>query len=162
MPFTMRTSIHGRRLGISSTSGIIAGGDGTTPGNGSTIFGLAAQMWGSVMNQSIAIATTLGTTMVNYGITTISSGDGSTVITASELARPEQGVYKEIHIGASASEVSIGSTSTAIVFASTVAVVAASTMFFSRANLAGTVITLRGVSTAEWIVTGSTTSLTIG
>ena len=158
MAFTMRTSIHGRRLGLSSTGGIITGSKPS--GAGSTLIEMAAQMWGPGIQESIAAATAVASTLVNYGISTISSASATAI--AFEVARPEIGVYKEIHIDTSASEISMGGTSTAIIFASTVAVAAASTAFFSRANLAGTVITLRGKSTAEWIFTGSTASVTIG
>ena len=155
MPFTKLHSVYGRILGISSTRGIVQAVNST--GGASTAFTMAAQMWGDAMVD--AITSTVVSTLSNFGFTSLSSGT-ATAITF-EIAAPVLGVSKEIYIDTSASEATFGGTSTAIVFTS-VAQSAGSSMFFSAINLAGVGISLRGMSTARWAVSGSTHSLTIG
>ena len=154
MPFPMATSIHGRRLGLSSTGGIITGYNST--GQISTALEASAQMWGPAMNDSVtAVTSTIG----NAGFTALTVAT-ATAITF-EIAAPVEGVYKEIHIDTSASEISLGGPTTDITFRGTAAGVG-STMFLSAANLAGRTITLRGMSTARWANIGSTNAVTIG
>ncbi|HDZ73689.1 MAG TPA: hypothetical protein ENH55_13170 [Aurantimonas coralicida] len=106
-----------------------------------------------------AVASSVGSTLTNAGFTSLSSSS-STALTF-EIAAPAIGVRKEIHIDTSASEISFGGTSTAIIFKGT-AGGAGSTLFLSGVNLAGATITLRGMSTAQWANIGSTAVVTIG
>ncbi|MGI9503587.1 MAG: hypothetical protein ACR2RE_11090 [Geminicoccaceae bacterium] len=87
----MRTSIHGRRLGISSTGGILAGS------SDSTTFGSAAQMWGDDLQE---VLTTAGASIRNYGTSVVSTGStsGSSMV----LSAPVSGVHKEIFFATSA------------------------------------------------------------
>lgn len=157
MAFNIRTSKHGRQMAISSSGGWVSAFNST--GRMSTAVELAAQMWGPAMHNNVS--STVASTIGNVGITTMTSGS-ATAITGFEIIAPVQGGYKEIHIDTSASEISFGGTSTAIIFASTIVTANGSTMFVSAANAAGTVITLRGMSTAQWAIIGSTTNLAIG
>ena len=156
MPFnpTMLTSIHGLRLGLNSTGAIITNVLGTM---------LAAVMQSSAgVIQGIAqsgVASSLGSTLTNYGLQAISSGSATAV--TMEIAAPVAGVRKEILIGTSASEFTLGGTATDVIFKPAIAG-AGSSMFLSAVNLAGTNIILRGVSATQWSVIGSTTTMTIG
>lgn len=150
-------SLHGRRIGLTSTGGIGQYLDST--GGGSSAVTLYSQMWGPALHTDVA--SSVGSTIQNAGIVTMTSAS-ATAVTGHEIAAPVKGVELMVHIDTSASEVSLGSTSTAIVFASTVAAAAGSTLFAAAANLAGTVVTLRGRSTAEWLIVGSTTNLAVG
>jgi len=156
----MRHSIQGKRVGLSSTGGLIT--KVNTGVNSTLPHGMAAQMWGESMARTVTMST-VNSTLDNYGTHHLTStGSTSSSAPVFELARPELGVKKTIHIDSSSSEFSLGGTSTAIVFASTYASANGSTMFLSKVNLAGTVIQLEGVSTARWMVSGSTTSIVVG
>ncbi len=163
MAFTQRTSLHGKKFGISSTGGLIT--PPVTGSSGSTLpHTMAAQMWGEGMHAFIP--STVGSTISNYGLTTMTSGSATSLnataaVTTFEIGRPEPGVHKYIHIDTSASEITFGSTSTAIVFQSTLQG-AGSTLFASTNNLAGALVHLIGETTARWILAGSTTPFTIG
>ena len=148
MVFIMHTSKHGRRLGLSSTGGFISAINST--GQMSTAMEMCAQMWGPAMEDSItAVTSTIG----NTGVTSLAVATATAI--AFEIAPPVQGVYKEIHIDTSASEISLGSPTTDVVFVASNKG-AGSTMFMSAVNLSGQVISLRGRSTARWAVLGST------
>lgn len=152
--FTMRTSIHGRRLGLSSTGGLISAFT-STGGHNSSAYNMNAQMWGSGMIDTVsAVTSTIG----NAGVTSLAVATATAI--AFELEAPIAGIYKEIHIDTSASEISIGSPTTDVVFKASNGG-AGSTMFMAAANLSGAVIALRGRSTARWAVIGST-AMTIG
>ncbi len=88
--FKQRVSIHGRRMGISSTGGWISADKAT--GAGSTLFDMAAQMWGKAMVETVSAA---GGTISNSGITIISSA--STAGAAFVMSAPIPGIHKEIH-----------------------------------------------------------------
>jgi hypothetical protein len=161
-------SIHGNRVGLNSTGALV------TIDKGSTMYRTVVSSSADVVQNSTAllfnqlgvshqseVASSVASTLTNYGVQTMSSAS-ATAITGFEMESPVQGVSKVIHIDTSASEITIGGTSTAIIFASTIVTANGSTMFLSAANLAGTVVKLQGRSTAEWIVTGSTTNMTIG
>jgi hypothetical protein len=147
------TSIHGRRLGLGTTGAIMAEHAGVMS---------AAVTETSAGLRSDAVAQTgvaVGTTLSNFGRQSISSATATAQ--TFEIAAPVAGIEKEILVGTSASEITLGSPTTAIVFKPAVAG-AGSTMFLSAVNLAGTVIKMRGISGSQWSVIGSTTALTIG
>ncbi len=149
-------SLHGRRIGLTSTGGIAQYLD--KDGKGSTAVVQYAKMWGA--GQHATVTSTIASTLANSGFTTLSSGSATALVF--EIKAPVVGVENTIHIDTSASEISFGGTSTSIIFASTVAVAGGSTLFLSRANLAGVNVILKGISTTEWSIFGSTTTLVVG
>jgi len=166
MAFTMRHSIQGKRVGLSSTGGLIT--KVNTGVNSTLPHGMAAQMWGESMFEAVAGVTASGTTLRNYGVSHITSGT-ATAITL-EIGRPEPGVSKTIAIATTCEHLTLGGTSTAIIFRPAVAG-AGSSMFISStytfgpsptANMAGLTIQLVGVSTAEWAFIGDNGSSAAG
>lgn len=156
------TSIHGRRLALSSTGAIVdsEGYGSVMKSTADVVQNSTALMFSQVgVNPQSGVSSSVASTLTSYGWEPISSGTATAI--SFEIAAPVAGVSKEIFIGTSASEATFGSPTTAIVFKPAIAGVGSS-MFFSAVNLAGTTIVLRGVSTSQWAVTGSTTALTIG
>jgi hypothetical protein len=147
------TSIHGRRLGVNSSGAILAEHNGVMS---AAVTETSAGLKSDAAAQS-AIAT--GSTFTNFGRQAISSGTATAQ--SLEIAAPVAGIEKEILIGTSASELTLGGTATAVIFKPAIAG-AGSSVFMSAVNLAGSVIKLRGVSTTQWSVIGSTTAMTIG
>jgi hypothetical protein len=152
MPFFQRTSIHGRRLSITSTGGIGSKSSGSTSHAPDQV----AQMWGPGL-KSVASASEVE--MVNFGITSLTAA--SATAQNYTILAPVEGVRKDIHIETSASEITLNGATTDIVFQSTFAGVGSS-MFLSSALLAGKTVSLLGMSTARWAITGSTANMTIG
>jgi hypothetical protein len=152
MAFTQRKSIHGRQLGISSTGGIISAVEG------STVHGMAAQMWGETMLETISSA---GAAVRNYGITVISSGSTSGT-TPFLVGTPAAGVDKQIFLQTSATLIHLNTTSTAIWFNSTSAIGASggSTVLIAAnaaaAGLGGESLVLKGLSATVWQVQSMT------
>jgi hypothetical protein len=148
MAFTLRTSIHGRRLGLSSTGGILG-----APINSSDGFDAAAQMWGSGMTATTT--STGGATLPNYGVSVIAtSATAATFL----IGAPVAGVRKEIYVVTSASALTFGGTSTSQVFSKVAGGSAGSTtLTLTDANLAGQSLLLRGLSATKWgVMHGST------
>ena len=151
----MLTSIHGRRLGLSSTGGIIQ--SMTSTGGYSSSFEMLAQMWGPAM-----VATTTstgGATLSNNGVSVINtSATAATFL----IAAPVAGVSKEIYIVSSASALTFGGTSPSQLFSkiaggatgsTTLTLIVAST----ADSLAGQTLFLRGLSATKWgVLHGST------
>jgi len=140
----MLTSIHGRRLGLSSTNGIVQAI--TSTGGGSSEFNMYAQMWGSEM---VATASSSGATISNVGITVLSSGN-STLARTFTLASPVAGVYKEIHSRSSSTLVTFSLASSDDVFSSSAG--DSTTLVFTGtvSGLKGARVILRGLSTTQW------------
>lgn len=156
--FTMRTSLHGRKFGISSTGGLIT--KANTSVNSTVPFELAAQMWGEGQAESVS-ASSIGSTISNSGVTTLTTSTGSTEV-IHEIFAPVPGVRKTIVFATTAEALSLGGTSTAIIFRPASAG-GGSTLRFSSTYvgeggsslpmLSGLVLEMVGVSTAEWAVT---------
>ena len=152
----MRTSIHGRRLGLSSTGGIIQGL--TSTGGGSSEFNLHTQMWGSAMVETVSSA---GAVMSNSGVSIVSSNSTSGASFA--VAAPVSGVYKEIHFQTPATAHTLGTTSTTIWFNSTLGEAAAGgsttlTVAGSTLGIGGSLV-LRGLSASVWSIIGHTANV---
>lgn len=149
---TMRTSIHGRRLGLSSTGGILAGS------SGSTEFESIAQMWGNDLIENVILA---DATISNSGVTVISTGStsGSSMV----VAAPVAGVYKEIVFQTSATALTFQTTAATIHFNSTLAEnsTGGSTTLTIAGAAAGTagVLIMRGLSTTQWQIVSSSVSV---
>lgn len=148
--FTQRTSIHGRRLGLSSTGGIITGVDST--GGGSTAFVLAAQMWGSAMLNTVSSSEA---TLRNAGVNLISTAT-STAYTFT-VGAPVAGVAMEVISRSSATTVTFQTSATTILFFdSTLTPDGATGLVLSQTSTDGgnfgAAVMLRGLSTARWQV----------
>ena len=162
----LQTSLHGRRFGLSSSGALMTNEKGTRyaavmKSTADVVQNSTALLFSqSGVNAQTDVSSTVGSTLTNYGLQTITSGT-STAIATFEIAAPVAGVMKEIHIDTSASEVTLGGTATDVVFKPTAAG-AGSTLFLSAINLAGTVVVLRGKSATQYQVIGSTTNITIG
>lgn len=157
MAFNMRTSIRGRRLGISS-SGAIINAYGST-GNESTAYNMAAQMWGPAMFQTVSSA---GATISNTGITVIST-DSTSGTTPFILAAPSKGIEKEIHIHTSATALALNTNSTSSIFQTTLsygAALGSTTLTIAgvAAGTAGTII-LRALTDSAWALKSASVSV---
>jgi hypothetical protein len=170
MAYNRLTSIHGRRLALSSTGAIVdknAYGALMKDSTGqirssSTALSFVGVMTldGQNLNAQSAVAASVGSTFTNYGRQLLSSAS-ATAMTAHEIAAPVAGILKEIEIRTSGTEFTLGGTATSIIF-QPANNAAGSSLFISRVKLAGTTIRLRGISTTEWSVIGSTAGIVIG
>lgn len=152
--FTVRKSIFGRLLGISSTGGIVAGPQGSTD------VSIAAQMWGPGM---FTEATSTDATLSNSGITVVTSGVTSPG-GAFTLRAPAKGVSKEIVFNTPSSSLTLNTTSTSILFQTTATFLAANgstvlTILGSTLGLSGSVV-LRGLSATKWALVSKTVAAT--
>lgn len=160
MAFTpvRQVSIHGRRVGLTSTGALYLQ---DAAGN---IQAAVVESTAGVINANIpaTVSSTVASTLTNHGITLLSSAS-ATAITM-EITAPVAGVTKTIIIDTSSSELSLGGTATSILFQSTVAGAAGSTLFYAAAApLAGkSAIVLKGVSATQYAVAGSTANITVG
>ena len=140
-------SIHGRQLGFTSTGGIGSYRD-SSGGETSTV--QLAQMWGAGMIETISSG---GADLKNSGLSVISS-DSTSGMAALNLAAPEAGVSKEIFCVTSASALSIETTAAGILFYGSSVATGSSVQTFAAANLRGAYLTLRGVNSTSWMITG--------
>lgn len=148
--FTMRKSIFGRLLGISSTGGLVMGvkSTGLTLG-GSTDIDRSAQMWGPGMVQSIAAGAT-ATKIRNSGITYFTTGSSAAAVYSMEA--PVRGLHKQLVFQLSSTLVTINTTDVAILFQ------ASSASLSSTAGSTALVVTSSdGVNSAAYLVGLSTT-----
>lgn len=157
MPFEPRTSIHGRRLALSSSGGIITAAR-STGGSNSTDYTMSAQMWGDGLMQTVS---SVGSVIRNAGFTVVSSDStsGSSTLPIF-LAAPIAGLYKEIHFQTPATALALNTTSSTIFFNTTLAEAAAggsTTLTIAGTTLGiGGSIALRGLSTAQWAILSHT------
>ena len=156
------TSLHGRKFGLTSSGGVLAR-EGSTQQAFIALMQSTANVAGSTLldmqvlkNRSVtaAVASSVGSTMNNYGTNVLSSGTATAVVL--QIAAPAVGQRVEILSRASASELSFGGTSTAIL------VGAGTTAFLAMAaGVAGASIVLRGETTARYGVIGKSTDWVI-
>jgi hypothetical protein len=147
----MRTSIHGRRFGLSSTGGLLTGYDAT--GGQSTLFDQQAQMWGGAL---VSTAPADGGLISNSGITVIGAGttNGSTFL----IANPVAGLRKELLFAVcSATALNFETTSTSAFIRTTGTALGSTGSTHIDVDSDDPIsggITLMGISTAEWVITG--------
>lgn len=149
---TMRTSIHGRKLGLSSTGGILGGS------SGSTAFNSVAQMWGADLFETVSGA--VGA-ISNSGVSIVSSD--STSGSSMPVSAPVQGVSKEVFFQTSATALVLHTTAATIWFNSTLAEAAAGgsttlTVAGGAAGIGGSLV-LRGLSTTVWQIVSATVTV---
>lgn len=150
MAFEMRTSLHGRRLGLSSTGGVIQAINSS--GKNSTDFIMAAQMWGEGM---VASHSSSGATLKNVGTNIISSATAAAY--AFSIATPVADAYAEILSDSSATTITIGTGATTIFFRSTGGGLSTGLTISVASTLGGCVgefVILRGISATRWHVRG--------
>ena len=167
-PLHRLTSIHGRRLMLTSTGAILdsEGYAAVMKSTADVAQNSTALLFSQLgVSHQSNVASSVASTLTNYGFQLLSSAS-ATAITGFEIAAPVAGVTKEIHFDTSATEFSLGGTSTAVVFASTLVTANGSTLFVSDVvgggGIADTVVILRGISATRWAIIGSTTNLAIG
>lgn len=159
--FTIRKSIFGRILGVSSTGGIVTSANSTGKLSSSDVT-MSAQMWGPGMFQSIGAGATL-TKITNCGVTYFTSD--TTAAAAYNIAAPVKGVWKQIVTTTSSTLITINTTAPAIIFQSpsTLGLTLGATVGSTVINLGtaggtGTCCSFRmvGLSTTQWFVTEKT------
>ncbi len=136
--FVPRTSIHGRRLGLSSSGGVI-----TSPA-GSSDIDQSAQMWGPGLFTSVSS----GGTLTNSGVNILSSAAAAVV--TYNMPAPVQGVSVEIISETSSSQISIETTATTINFNSSGGTSSTALTINLAAGTKGQSVILRGRSTTSW------------
>jgi hypothetical protein len=151
MAFVMQKSVHGRKLAVSSSGGIVSAVGAT--GNDSATIGGAAQMWGSNFLETVSSA---GTSLMNCGVSVISSD--STSGASFSLGTPEAGLYKEIHLQTAATALTLAAPSSTVYINSSLATAAAggsTSVALAGATLGGS-IALRGLSATVWGIVSNT------
>lgn len=151
-------SIHGRRLGITSSGGLISR-PSTAPGTANHFAEISSA---GVMNSTITTMTvqelksyvetisSSAATMVNHGLSVISSD----VINVSvlTLAAPAAGVEKMIYGDSSASTITLNTTSSDITFGASV--LSSALVFDNAGGVRGTSVLLKGISASRWAFFG--------
>lgn len=135
--FTQRTSIFGRRLGLSSTGGIVS-----AP-SGSTDIDRSAQMWGPGLFSS-------STGLVNSGTNLLGGTGGAQTFILS--GAPQVGLRCEIISDTSSSSVTINTTDATINFNSSGGTSSTALTFAVAGGTEGQSVVLRGLSATRWQV----------
>jgi hypothetical protein len=157
MPFQMLTSVFGRRLGISSSGGLVMGA------KGSTVIDRAAVMTdstGARLNQvcePLTAASSSGATISNDGLTTLNHSSATTL--AFVLQRPAAGSVKRLASLSTSSAIVIDTSATTIVF-QTSGGASSTSLTFGAANNKGEFAVLVGLSTAKWMAMGKSGGVT--
>lgn len=153
MAFIMQTSIHGRRLGISSTGGIVSGYGST--GNVSTDFVAVAVMRDSnhVLRgphyEPVTTHSSSGATMAE-GLNYIASATAAAY--AFSMPAASSGLIVRIGISSSASTITFSGSATTILFGSTVVGGSTSLTASNAGGCQGMYLTLAAMTTARWAV----------
>lgn len=168
--FEPRTSLHGRRLALSSTGGIIQGI--TSTGRTSTDFDMAAVMRDSTgarlspLYEPITTHSSTSTTLVTGQVNLVSSAtSGALTFT---LPAPVAGIHAEVIIHATSTTITLQTSATTILFYdSTLTRTGATGLAFETLSTDGgnygAAAMFRGLSTTKWQVMhkprGSTATL---
>jgi hypothetical protein len=159
------TSIHGKRLGLGATGGLVVDHAGTKyeavqRSSADALQGSSAYVYAGqgILTGQTALPSSISATFTNYGRQTLASGT-ATAITM-EIAAPVAGGEVELFFNTSASEITLGSPTTTITFQTTHHG-EGSSLFISKVNGAGTVVKMRGQSATVWSQLGSTAGMTI-
>lgn len=156
------TSIHGKRLGLTSSGGLAfqpttsTGMSHVAEISSAGVFNSSISSFGSTITEMVvakmkSVVETISSsaaTLINYGLSLVSSD----VINVSVLTvpAPEAGLEKEIFGDSSASTVSFNTTSSDITFGTTVS---SSALVFDHAGgIRGSWIRLKGLSATRWAV----------
>lgn len=153
MAFQLLKSVLGRRFGISSTNGLLAGS------GSATAFDLVAVMrdsTGAVISphyEPITAASSSGATLSNSGVSLLSSATAESRVF--QLQAPVAGVLKEIISQASATTVTFETSATTILFFDTTLTDTGSTglvltVLSTDGGNYGAAVVLRGLSATRW------------
>jgi len=162
MPFTLLTSIHGRKLGLSTTGGLIIG-----TSRGSTIFDNIAVVRDSTgalispHDESVVTTTSTGGATLTFGGVVVLNS--SAVAPSFTITAPRPGQGMEIYnISTVSTTLSFGGTSTSQVFQKIGGVSAGATIItFDNAAPSGNSFILRGLSATKFgFLPGSTAAWT--
>lgn len=166
-----QTSIHGRQLALSTTGAIMTRNrDGTQyaalmKSSADVVQDSTALLFSQVgYNPATAISSTISSTLTNFGFVSIASGTATevTALATLELGTPVDGVTKIIHFDCSGSAITLGGTSTRMVFVSSLSAGAGSSLYITSVPpLAGGVVTLMGFASSEWVIVSASPKLTI-
>lgn len=159
------TSVHGRRLGLSASGGLLASQTSSTgvthfaeissagvfnssiTSFGSTIGELTVKSYKSIVE---TVSSTLAS-MVNYGLSIVSTGSSNgTVLSLS--GAPEAGLIKEIFSDTSASTITIDTTAAGITFQTSMGSASSAIVWDKAGGSRGKSITLMGLSATRWAV----------
>lgn len=157
MPFTIRTSIFGRRLGLTSTDGLYVGDPGSTVVDRAAIL---RDSTGAILGphyEPLTSASSSGAEISNEGVTQLSSAT-STALTFM-LLKPSAGVLKRIVSMSTSSAITIDTSATTIVF-QTSGGASSTSLSFGAANNRGEFAVLVGLSTARWMAIGKSGGVT--
>lgn len=159
MAFEMRTSIKGKRFGLSSSGGLLV-----TRTSGSTVFDLVAverDSTGALISPHdepvVTTTSTGGATLTFGGIVAINS---SAVAPSFSITAPRPGQLMEIYfISTNSTTISFGGTSTSVVFSPMGGVSAGTTIItFNHAAPCGNMLSLRGLSATKFGVVYNSTA----
>ncbi len=159
-----QVSIHGRRVGLNSTGALYLQDTAGVMYAAVAVSTAGALAFSSgVSLQSFVestVASSAASTLPSFGMTHLV---GAAAVVDFQIEAPTAGIPKTIRIDSSSTLVRFGGITTDVVFASTRATANGSTLVAARTGgLSGVVISLVGVSTAEWMITGSTATLSVG
>lgn len=159
--FTMKTSIHGRRLGLSSSGGFISSTDGSTGFDAVAVMRDSTGAVTSPHDEPVVTTTsTGGATLTFGGVLAINS---SAVSPSFLISAPRAGQLMEIYfISTASTTISFGGTSTSVLFQKLGGVSAGSTIItFDNAAPFGNSFVLRGLSATKFgFMPGSTAAWT--
>lgn len=145
MAFILQVSKHGRRLGLSTTGGIVS--DVGSTGKSKPTIVSAAQMWGDGMYA----ARSSGARLDNAGLNVLTSSTLASMTFT--LAAPIKGITTEIISQTSSTTVSLETSATTIVFKTSAGAADTTALALSGASgLQGAAVVLRGLSTTIWQV----------
>lgn len=153
------TSLHGRKFGLTSSGGVLAR-EGSTQEALISLMKTTAEVvknssglemgWQKQTQVVTSVVSSGGSTLNAYGTNVIAAGTATAMIF--QIGRPTFGQQVEIFCRTSASEVTFGGTSTAILLGM------GTTAFLSQAaGAGGAYLTLRGESTARYSVLSKST-----
>jgi len=160
------TSIHGRRLGLSSSGGVLIAKTSSTGVShlgeisSAGVFESSIDSWtavgqfGSTLSgykSFFETASASSVTLSNKGMTHVTS-DLSVIGATLLISAPEIGVEKEIYLDSSASTLSLGSTSSDITFGTSIGT---SVLVLDQVGgVRGTALRMRGISATRWALLG--------
>lgn len=149
--FTRLTSIHGRRIAMSSTGAIVdKNGFGAVMADSSGVLQTPIRSYTEAISSS-------GASLSATGVSYFSSGTATAQNFT--LVAPSSGQFKEIISFSSATTITLETTGSTITFVSTGT--SSSALTFSGASgQFGQTVRLRGVSNSRWVVLGKTSQIT--
>lgn len=157
MAYVLRTSIHGRRIGLSSTGGIVTAYGST--GNMSTAIQAVALMRdvNNVLRgphyEPITSHSSSGATMLE-GINYIASATAASYDFS--MTAPASGLVARIAVAASSTTITFSGSATTVLFGSTAIGGSTSLTMENPGGCQGMHLTLAAVSSARWAVLNKT------